>query len=139
VIALVMAIAGWRLLSDRNGAGDGDGPPRTAAVVVDRYLDALQRRDEEAIVALAPPGYDAGDDVGDRLARYGGIRPGAQTSLTSDITPTVMTVRIRAIAAAGQQLRWTENLVRRQRGWYVLLGSRPTRAGERPSSSTTRP
>jgi hypothetical protein len=141
VVAVLVAVAAWKWAADRestSGRGGRTVSP-TAAAAAERYLDALQRVDRAAVADVAPPGYEASDDVDDRIAKYGGIRPGTQISLVSDLTKDVMTLRIRAIDAGGRPLRWTENLVRRPEGWYVLLGGAPTGSRGRPSSSTASP
>jgi len=136
VVLLVVGLLTWMWPSDRDGSDDdGRDPAPTAVVAAERYLTALEHRDRAAVAALAPPGYDASDEIDGRLERYGGIRAGARTALSSDIAPGVMTLRIRATAAGGSPLRWTENLVRRPQGWYVVLGS-AAGAGKPPSSTT---
>lgn len=108
---------------------------RTAAAVAHAYLRALERADPAALRDLAPPGYDARADVEREIASYGGLRPRAAVSTTRDLAPDVLTMRIRGLDAGGRPLQWTENLVRKDGGWFVLLGSLPPRGDARPRSS----
>lgn len=139
VVAAIVLVT-WKWIGDRDGSdGDGRASAQTAPIVVERYLSALQHKDRSALRELAPPGYDASGDVEDRLAKYGEIRQGANTSLTKDFAPDVLTLRIRAVGADGRPLRWTENLVRKAGGWFVLLGGAQPHGDARPSSSTAAP
>lgn len=106
-----------------------------AQPVVREYLAALAVRDEAAIGRLTPPGYDVEVDVKDRLTRFGGLdATAAVLEFSESVTPEVVSVSIKASRGISGKLVWTENLVRRDGGWHIILGSNP-RASPLPRSS----
>lgn len=145
--AVIVAGLIWLAQADRGTQPDRRSRPTSASPtapeaarpVVERYLEALRRRDRSALMRLAPPGYDAERDIENRIAVYGGVRAeGARIVLTADIAPEVVTARINAIDSEGKPLRWTENLVWK-RNWFLLLGSDKNGGGAGPPSDTGRP
>lgn len=137
VALLLVGVAMAVFLLQRGGSRTSDPPAaESARSVVLTYLDALQRRDRDAIMRLAPPGYAASGDVDQRLSRYAGVRSDtAQVSVTADISPDVVTAVITCLDAGGGRLQWTENIVWTG-AWHLLIGARP--GASRGSSSTNR-
>lgn len=115
LLAVITAV-GWVLRDIRRGplSVRQDRVPldwASAHRMVVEYLNALERRNRSAVLGFAPPGNDAAKDVDDRLRRFGGACAAqADIHITSDISPHVLSVRIRTVGTDSQELTWTKNL-----------------------------
>lgn len=134
-ISVLVAVAAAALVSAA-WPEDSVGGPETARPVVDQYLQALEASDREAVLALAPPGYEAESDVADRLQKYSGrvASANAIVQLTAEVSPSAVTARI-TTNVGGVTQTWTENVVRHDNSWYMLLGSAPGAVQKVPSST----
>lgn len=104
------------------------------------YLNALERRNRSEVLRFAPSGNDAAKDADDRLRRFGGARSAqADIHITSDISPHVLSVRIRTVGTDSQELVWTENLFWQDGSWRLVMGTASHTDLPDPPSSIERP
>jgi hypothetical protein len=74
------------------------------------------------------------------LRRFGGVRADqANIHITSDISPYVLSARIRTVGTDSHELTWTENLFWQDGSWYLVMGTAPHTDHLGPPSSIEHP
>lgn len=133
-LATVLIIA---LMTSCTVPGQEPVPSRDdAARVVNQYLQALEDRDEDAILSLVAPRNEAREEVAQKLRAFGGQDADSLTTRYASDFPDFLRVSI--ISAEEGEVDKI-SLVAEDGRWYIALGAAPAAPGDRPPASTRSP
>ncbi|MBT1186747.1 hypothetical protein HET69_22780 [Streptomyces sp. CJ_13] len=139
----LLAVTGAVLALGLTGRGSDSGPkpgPESERAAADAYVAALNAEDTKALIALAPPGNDAGAEAAEKVERLGGRGLRLQSvEVQLDFGPDAASARL--VTAAGNGSVHEERIVltRIDGRWYITLGQNPDATNGKTPSTTQKP